>query len=114
MPRALDESEHRFIAEAIRNGGKRNELARRFGRSPSVISKIAAAEGIEFERSQTKKASEAKRSYAQYERLKLLNKSLDKARDILPDIQEPRDFKALVVAVGTLIDKRRLEEGKGD
>jgi hypothetical protein len=76
-----------------------------------VISKSAGAEGLEFERSQTKKASEAKRGYAQHERLELLNEGFAKARDVLPDIRKPKDLKAWMVAVGTLIDQRRLEEG---
>lgn len=112
MPRALDEVERESIVAAIRNGGGRNEIARRFRRSPGLISKIAAGEGLEFERrSQTKRATETKRDCDRRERLSLINEGFDKARDVLPSVQTGEDMKRWALGVAKLIDRGRIEEG---
>lgn len=69
------------------------------------------AEDVAFERSQTRKATEAKCDRARRERLELINEGFEWARELLPDIQEPKELKEWMVAVGTLIDRRRMEEG---
>lgn len=112
MPAAIPDDERREIAAAVRAGGRRNEVARRFNRSPGSVSKIAAAEGIEFDRSQTKKATAAARYDSQAARMQIIDEGFEKARTILRSINEPRDFQAWTVGLGTLVDKARLETGE--
>jgi transposase-like protein len=59
MPVPLAPEKRAAILEDLRAGKTRNKAARDHGVSYSTISKIAAAEGIAFDRSQTKKATEA-------------------------------------------------------
>jgi uncharacterized protein YoaH (UPF0181 family) len=64
--------------------------------------KIAAAAAV----------MEATRDYTQAERLALLNEGFDKARTLLAELKTAQEFQQWTVGTGTLIDKRRLEEGK--
>ncbi len=108
----LTPEERERIVGLIEAGGKRNEIVRETGRSAGTVSAIAKEIDRPFDRSATKKATEAKRDYAQAERLELLNEGFDKARDLLPTIAEARDLQSWMVAVATGIDKRRLEDGE--
>lgn len=62
MPQPLDPNKRQAIADAIRAGGKRNQVARDHDVSPSTVTGIARTEGIEhaFDRSATKRATEAR------------------------------------------------------
>lgn len=61
MPPPLDPDKRAAIAQAIRDGGRRNEIARQHEVSPSTVTTIATAEGIDgaFDRTATKRATEA-------------------------------------------------------
>lgn len=58
----LTDEERGKIADAIRAGKSRNEIARAFKRSAGTVTKIANEEGLAFDRSLTKQATEAKQS----------------------------------------------------
>lgn len=58
----LSDAEREKIAEAIRSGRSRNDVARAFDRSAGTVTKIAREFGLAFDRSQTKHATEAKRA----------------------------------------------------
>lgn len=60
VPAAVPQEECQRIASAIRAGGKRNEVARQFGRSVSTVTKIAKEIGYDFDRSETKQATVAR------------------------------------------------------
>lgn len=108
----VSSEERARIVSYLNDGKSQGWVAKEEKRSKSTISEIANKAGISTERSATKKASEAHRDYAQAERLLLLNEGFDKARDVLKHIGLADDLKDWSVAVGTLIDKRRLEDGK--
>jgi hypothetical protein len=108
----VTEAERRRIVAYLREGKSQGWVARELKRGKATISRVASAEGIDSERSATKKAAEARRDYAQAERLVLLNEGFDKAREILANVGLADDLKDWAVAVGTLIDKRRLEDGE--
>jgi transposase-like protein len=112
MPAALPQDERNKIAAALKSGGKRNEVAREFGRSPALVSKIASEEGIEFDRSQTKKAADATREYALAERLRVSNELFEKLRAMTGEVATPGQLRELATAYGILTDKRRLEDGE--
>lgn len=112
MPAAIEQKEREAIAETLSTGVSVGETAKRHKRSKGAVSKIAQQHGIVFERSNTKKASQAKRDYALAERIELLNDGFDKARELLAGITEVKDLQAWMISVGTGIDKRRLEDGE--
>lgn len=58
----LTDEERDRIADAIRAGKSRNEIARAFNRSAGTVTKIAQDNGLEFDRSATKQATEAKQT----------------------------------------------------
>ena len=59
-----------------------------------------------------REALAAQRDYVQVERLALLNEGFEKARALLQKITTPQELQQWSVATGTLIDKRRLEDGE--
>lgn len=107
-----DEERQRIIDLLQEHGGNRNKVARLVGRSPSTVQKIAQAEGFESNIRAAKKANDARRDYAQAERLQLLNEGFDKAREILKGVVEAKELQAWMMAVGIAVDKRRLEDGE--
>lgn len=108
----VTEAERKRIADELRSGKTPYRVAKDAGRSRTTVCKIAGDLGIELDVQRVKKASEARRDYAQAERLILLNEGFDKAREILANVGLADDLKDWAVAVGTLIDKRRLEDGE--
>lgn len=63
MPAALDPHKRAAIAQAIRDGGTRNAIARQHDVSPATVTLIAQQDGITdaFNREGTKRATEARR-----------------------------------------------------
>lgn len=107
----LSDDERAAIVAALRAGESVYGTAKRFGRARSTISDVAKGAGVDTERSATKKANDARRDYDLAGRLELLNSGFEKAKTILDTITDPADLQRWTVAVGTLIDKRRLEDG---
>ena len=60
--------------------------------------------------SEPKKATAAHKAYAKQDRLKLLNKITQEVENAIMAGLSPNDLKNLTIAVGTLLDKYRLEE----
>lgn len=95
MPRPLDPDKRAAIEQDIREGGKtRNQIARDHDVSGSTVSKIAkhleATTGeVAFERSQTKKASEAKEADARLERARLRELLLEDAHRLREQLWRP-------------------------
>lgn len=108
IPDALRED----IAAALRRGVSVRETARRFDVAPSTVSTIAREQGVDTERARTKKAEAARLDYDCARRLELLNTLFAKATTLANAAADGRDFRDIVVAVGVLIDKRRLEDGE--
>lgn len=91
MPRRpVSDEERSQIVEAIRSGAARNDVARRFGRSPSTISKIAHAEGLAFDRAQTEAATKAKQADNRARRAAQAVVYLDKVDEIFTEIEAIR------------------------
>jgi enoyl-CoA hydratase/carnithine racemase len=81
------------------------------GISPGSVNRIAKLNGLEYS-AVPKPANEARRDYAQAERLKLVNEFFDKTRALLPEVDEPQKLQHLATTLAILIDKRRLEDGE--
>ena len=91
MPKALPEAKRRAILTDIKAAKPRNQTARDHGVSPSTVTKIAQAEGLEnaFDRSQTKKATAAAVADSKAERARTSRRFLDKANALLDQMDQP-------------------------
>ncbi len=100
-----------YLKEPKSSQGK---AAKKFGIGIGTVNRIvaASAEKPPLERSKTKNASLARAEYGRERRRELLDKFLGKINTML-DSQElkPGGMQALAIALGTAIDKYRLEEG---
>lgn len=76
MPRPVSDEERSQIIKAVRAGGTCRAVADEFKRSPSTISKIAKAEGLSFDRSQTKAATKAKQEDNRERRARITSQML--------------------------------------
>ena len=116
MPRV----DHAAIVEALRSGESQNAVARRLGCSPSTVNRIAKANGLECQtewhspakRPLPPEAARAAADYCLARRIALLNKVFDKADALIEQASSPHKLQALAIALGILIDKRRLEDGE--
>lgn len=82
MPKALPQRKRNAILEAVKAGGKRNEVAREHKVSPSTVSAIAKQAGLvsAFDRTLTEKASRAKAADNKAKRTQLQTDLLDDAQ----------------------------------
>jgi hypothetical protein len=79
----------------IREGVTRNDIVRRCGRSPSTISGIAKAEGLEFaKRTMVKAATEARQIDLRSRRAEMMETLLDDAMRLRGQIWEPTTLHA--------------------
>ena len=79
------------------------------------MGRIANEEGIPSKSrniAATKKANEARKAYAEDRRLELIGKGFDKAQELLAGIADAAELQKWSVALGTLVDKARLETGE--
>jgi hypothetical protein len=112
MPAPLPAEQRAHVVALLHEGKSRNDIARIVGCCGATVTKIAAAEGVEFNRLYTEKASAATRDYALAERIALVNAGFAKAAELLPGLATASALASWSVAVATLIDKRRLEDGE--
>jgi len=109
----IPEEVEKKIVEAIKEGKKTyQEIANEFNVAKSTVSAVAKRNNIQREQFVTKKAVEAKKKWDKQRRLELLGKFFDKCNVMLFQIEEPRELKDLMTALGIAIDKARLEEGE--
>ncbi|MHC1593960.1 MAG: helix-turn-helix domain-containing protein [Methanotrichaceae archaeon] len=106
--------EEAAILTALDAGLPVRQVAKQFNRSPSTISRVAARNDVELERSQTKKATEAAKAFNLTRRLETNNKAFIKFEDLLDRCDSATDLRNLAVAYGIIVDKRLLEDpGEG-
>lgn len=114
--------DHAAILEALQAGESQNAVARRLGCSPGLVNKVAKLNGVNGQREyhsrpksppspEVQAAENAARGYVLERRLALLDKVFDKAEALIEQATSPHKLQALAIAVGILIDKRRLEDG---
>lgn len=79
MPGPVRNDERARVRELHADGKSRNEIARELGRGVATITRIAKAEGLDFDREQTKQAVAAKRLDSKARRADLAALLLDDA-----------------------------------
>jgi len=82
------------------------------GRSKDTIRRIANASGLNRSSESVKKAGAMQSAYAEARRLEIIGKGFDKANDLLENITDASELQKWSVALGTLVDKARLETGQ--
>lgn len=107
-----DDERQRIIDLLQEHGGNQYKVAQMVGRNRSTVNRVAKAEGIESNVAATKKATEAHAVFGQAERRKIVVEGLEKARVMLSGISEAGELQKWSVAVGTLVDKDLLLDGK--
>jgi transposase-like protein len=87
--RPIPKRKREAIAEDIRAGMARNEIARKHGVSSSTVTLIAREFDLNFDRSMTKRATEAKVADAAALRAEVSLLFLAKAKELLGDLDRP-------------------------
>jgi IS30 family transposase len=87
--RPLTDDERRRVAELHAAGKTRNEIARAIGRAQSTVSKLAAEQGLTFDRSRTKAATAAKVVDAKARRADLAAALLEDAHRLRAQLWKP-------------------------
>lgn len=106
-----DEERSRIIVMLRDEKMSQNATAKAVGRGASTVSRIAKEEGIEAY-AKPKKAEKARLAYGEDRRLELIGKGFEKADTLLEVLQDAGEFQKWTVALGTLVDKARLESGE--
>lgn len=107
------EAEISRIIELHESGKSQREIADEIGKSQPTINnwiKDLIKKGlIKTDQSRTKNANQARREYCAEKRLALIDAGMKKLEEMLPEIDKPSGMRDWFVALGTAIDKRRLE-----
>jgi len=112
QPLISDNVKARMI-ESLNAGVSLNRVARLYGVDPMVVGRLAQEFSIDTLALASTHAQEARRDYAQIERLRVINLAFERIELMLDDNDlTARDLKDLAIAMGISIDKRRLEDGE--
>ncbi len=113
MAPKVTDKERADIALLLReHNGNQSKVARLSGRSQPTVRLIAIETGISSINCAPKKANDARVAYAEDRRLEIIGKGFDKANDLLKGITDAAELQKWSVALGTLVDKARLETGQ--
>jgi hypothetical protein len=112
MAPKLTDQERQKIIRYLGDGKSQNWIGKQMKRSPDTVGRIAREEGIQSDNRIPKKAIEAAKVYNEERRLSLIGGGFDKAEYLLEKIEDAGEFQKWTVAMGTLIDKVRLETGE--
>lgn len=106
------------IENDLRNNRAINQIKKSYGVGSKTVYQVMDEAGIPRERrehSQTKNANIARKEYCSEKRISLIDAGMKKLEEMLPEIDKPSGMRDWFVALGTAIDKRRLEDpGKGE
>lgn len=113
MAKRITQDEEMAIVKAIQEGDSLTQIAKKIKRSKGTIAKYAKINNLSFERSQTKKAAEARKAYAKESRLEILADLFQVIKEKLKETENTaKDVFDLSKSLGIAIDKARLEEGE--
>lgn len=117
--------DHAAVIEGLKAGESQNAVARRLGCSVGSVNRIAKLNAIPpVEHPPQPKTpplpppplpaevAQIASDYALEQRIALLNKVFAKAESMIDTATTPHKLQAMAIAVGILIDKRRLEDGE--
>jgi IS30 family transposase len=108
------EEEIKKIVDLHNSGLSQGQIAKEMNKGKGTINRVLQSLGLtngtDPERSNTKRATDAKRNYDRARRLDLNNTFFERLEEFVKNPITARDFKELMVAYGILEDKRQLLE----
>lgn len=104
------EDEIQRIIALHEDGKSQREIAKEFDRSVGWVNGILKKLNVSSERSQTKKATEAKRTYDRERRLALNDLWFEKIEKMLLEAEDSRTLRELATPYGVAMDKRSILE----
>ena len=104
------EDEIQRIIALHEDGKSQREIAKEFDKSVGWVNGILKKLNVSSERSQTKNATAAKRTYDRTRRLELNDRLFTRLEEFLDSQVTTREYKDLMVSYGILEDKRSLLE----
>jgi len=108
--RIIKPKEEADILEALEGGLPVRDVAKRFDRSHSSISRVASRNNLNLDRSRSKKATDAAKAFNRIRRLETSNRSFRKYEELLARCDNANDLRNLAIAYGIFVDKRLLED----
>jgi len=102
------------IKKYLKAGNSQNKTAKKFKVSDGLVNKIAQGMNGVTVHSPPKDAITARKAYAKADRLAVLNKFMGRLDGVIdsPELR-PGQYRDLAIALGTTLDKFRIEE-QGD
>lgn len=91
------------LRELHAEGHGRNEIARRMKRSPRTISVLAEELGLDFDRTHTAVATEARKVDAKARRAAIIDGLYDVVEDDLAYLQQADDYEMAEVSMGDVV-----------
>lgn len=104
------EDEIQRIIALHEDGKSQREIAKEFDKSVGWVNGILKRLNVSSERSQTKKATEAKRTYDRERRLALNDHWFEKIEKMLLEADDSRTLTELATPYGVAMDKRSILE----
>lgn len=104
------EDEIQRIIALHEDGKSQREIAKEFDKSVGWVNGILKKLNVSSERSQTKKATEAKRTYDRERRLALNDLWFEKIEKMLLEAEDSRTLRELATPYGVAMDKRSILE----
>lgn len=91
-------------------------IARRFGVGINQVRRLAFQNGIRHDQEErqrgVREATKMSVTYAKERRIALLDRAFEKVEALIDEAVDPKEMRDVVASLGTLIDKRRLEDGE--
>lgn len=104
------EDEIQRIIALHEDGKSQRQIAKEFDKSVGWVNGILKKLNVSSERSQTKKATEAKRTYDRERRLALNDLWFEKIEKMLLEAEDSRTLRELATPYGVAMDKRSILE----
>jgi len=110
------EEEINKIVELHKSGLSQGQIAKEMDKGKSTINRVLKGLGLTngtlAERSNTKRATEAKADYNLQRQIELGNKFFERIDELMDSKAPPSDLRSLAVTYGIIVDKRALLDGR--
>ncbi len=111
MAKPLTDQERQAIADLIRTGKSRNEVAALCGRSPDTVSRIATDIEWTFGQTNVARAHEARSAYAKERRAELAAGAMERAQELITGFEAEQ---AHVTSMGEVVSAPLDAKGQKD
>ena len=110
------EEEINKIVELHKSGLSQGQIAKEMDKGKGTINRVLQGLGLTngtlAERSNTKRATDAKADYTLQRQIELSNKFFKRIDELMDSKAPPSDLRSLAVTYGIIVDKRALLDGR--